>query len=105
MSNSRFVYFYFTVSLFVYYNTYLTVVAEKSNKTNTNIWVGIFITIIIYFLVTLFDSTKLKEDLNWAKISFKDTSSQSFTKQKLLNENDSNKQTSKNDIYGVSYNL
>ena len=41
MSNSRFVYFYFTVSLFVYYNTYLTVVAEKSknnnNKTNTNI--------------------------------------------------------------------
>jgi len=59
---------------------------------------------MIYFLVTLFDSTKLKEDLNWAKISFKETSSQSFTKQKLLNENDSNKQTSKNDIYGVSYN-
>jgi hypothetical protein len=57
---------------------------------------------MIYFLVTLFDSTKLKEDLNWAKISFKETSSQSFTKQKLLNENDSNKQTSKNDIYGVS---
>ena len=32
MSYSRVVNFYFTVSLFVYYNTYLTVVAEKSNN-------------------------------------------------------------------------
>lgn len=51
---------------------------------------------LVHHQVTLFDSAKLKEDLNWAKISFKE----SLLKQKFLD-----KQETKNDILGVSLTL
>ena len=55
------------------------------------------------FLVNLFDSKTIKEDLNWSKISFKDTDNSAqlpssdgptWIKDKL--------DESKNNVYGVS---
>ena len=58
---------------------------------------------ILYFKVTLFDSTKVKNDLNWSKISFKEVplSSDSASNSNNWLTDKLNGINNNNEIYGV----